>query len=97
MIKKRAKRIKQVRDETELSLNLDKFRKMQKDLANENKVYSKIMSDTSAVSVIPLKADMQFIQNDTSKFENSKRWYKALSKDIYLEETIHVVNDLIEN
>ena len=97
MIEKRAKRIKQVREETELSLNLDKFRKMQKELSEENKKYSKIMSDTTAVSIIPLEADMQFIRTDSTKMESSKRWHKNLSKDIYLKETIHVVNDLIEN
>ena len=97
MIEKKAKRIKQVRDETELSLNLDKFRKMQKNLAEENKKFSKIMSDTTVVSVIPLQADMQFIESDTAKMESAKRWHKNLSRDIYLRETIHVVNDLIEN
>lgn len=97
LIQKRAKRVKEIREETELSLNLQKFRKMQKDLAEENKKYAKIMTDTTAVNVISLKSDLQFIQNDTTKMESSKRWNKKLSKDIYLKETIHVVNDLIEN
>ena len=97
LIQKRARRPKEIREETELSLNLQKFRKMQKDLAEENKKYAKIMTDTTAVNVISLKSDLQFIQNDTTKMESSKRWNKKLSKDIYLKETIHVVNDLIEN
>jgi carboxyl-terminal processing protease len=96
MIKKKAKRIKQVREETEIPLNLDKFREMQKNLKKENDYYSKLMTDTTAVKVIPLKADMMFIEKDTVKMESAKQWHKNLSKDIYIKETIHVLSDIIE-
>ena len=96
MIKKKAKRIKQVREETEIPLNLDKFREMQKNLKKENDYYSKLMTDTTAVKVIPLEADMMFIEKDTVKMESAKQWHKNLSKDIYIKETIHVLSDIIE-
>jgi len=97
MIREKAKRIKEVRDETRLSLNLKKFRDMQKKLDKENKKYSKLMSDTTAVEVIPLKADLQFVESDTVKLASAKQWHKTLSKDIYIKETVHVLSDIIKS
>ncbi|OIP00463.1 MAG: hypothetical protein AUJ98_07935 [Bacteroidetes bacterium CG2_30_33_31] len=97
MIQDKAKKIKEVRDETLINLKLSNFRAEQKKLKIENDKYSKLMTDTNAVKVIPLRADMQFIEKDSSQLESSKRWYKNLSKDIYLRETINVVNGIIES
>lgn len=97
LIEQKAKRISEVRKETTVSLNLEDFRKRDRDLDEENKTYSKLMTDTTAVKVIPLKADMQFLENDTVKLASAKKWHTGLSKDIYLRETIHIVNDLINS
>lgn len=97
LIENKAKRIKEVRDETLVSLNLVEFRKRDKLLSEENKIYDKIMTDSSAVNVLPLKADMQFIEDDTVKTVAAKKWHNGLSKDIYLRETILIVNDLINS
>lgn len=92
----RAKKIKEIREETKMSLNLKKFRAYQHNLDLENKKYNKLFKDSSRVEVMPLKADMQLIASDSAKTEIAKTWHKNLTKDIYLEETINIVNDLIE-
>lgn len=96
LIDEKAKRIKEVRDETLVSLNLEEFRKRDKELDAENKKYEKLMTDTTAVSVLPLRSDMQFIENDTIKLDGAKKWHNALSRDIYLKETIHIINNIID-
>ncbi|MBN2747151.1 MAG: carboxy terminal-processing peptidase [Bacteroidales bacterium] len=96
LIDDKAKKIKEIRDQTVVSLNFDKFRAYDKDIIEANKKYDKIMTDTMAVKVIPLESDIQFINSDTVKLESAKKWHRGLKKDIYLRETVHIVNDMIK-
>ena len=97
LIDERAKRIEEIRENTVVSLNFDEFMKEDKKIEEENNKYEKLMSDTTAVHVIPLKSDMQFIENDTVKLASAKKWHRGLKKDIYLRETIHILNDIIKS
>ncbi|RUA25204.1 MAG: tail-specific protease [Bacteroidetes bacterium] len=89
-----ARRVKRLRDETVRTLNFEKFQKLEKKLDEEDKKFKDIMSDTTAVIVQPLKVDMEVYLQDTVKTEIAKKWHKSLRKDIYLQEAIHVVDDI---
>jgi len=89
-----AHRVKRMRDETVRTLNFAKFQVLDKKLEEENKKFKDIMSDTTAVIVQPLKVDMEVYLQDTVKTEIAKKWHKSLRKDIYLQEAIHVVDDI---
>ncbi len=89
-----ARRVKRMRDETIRTLNFEKFQALDKKLEEENKKFKDIMSDTTAVIVQPLKVDMEIYLQDTVKTEIAKKWHKGLRKDIYLQEAIHVVDDI---
>ncbi len=96
LLEEQARRIKRLRDESVQSLNYAQYSKRQKELKQEAKKFDHIYSDTNAVVVMPLKADMQFIEKDTVKMDIAKKWHKSLRKDIYLQEAIRVVEE-IEN
>jgi carboxyl-terminal processing protease len=96
LIDDKAKKIKENRDQTLVSLNFEQFRKYDAKLDAQNEKYKDIMSDTTVVKVLPLEADMQLIETDTIKMAGAKKWHRGLSKDIYLRETIHILNDIID-
>ncbi len=94
LIKEQAEVIKRRRDDTEISLNLNKYKKLLAKRVKENKKFKQIYSDTTLVKVIPLQADWQFIEKDSNKVKTAKDWHKKLSSDIYLRESIEVLEHL---
>ncbi len=44
--------------------------------------------------VSPLKVDSLAIVSDTAKITKVKDWHKTIRKDIYLNETIAIMNDM---
>jgi carboxyl-terminal processing protease len=94
LIKEEAASIKKRRDDTEMSLNLKEYRKTIKDRKEENKKFENIYSDTTLVHIEPLQADWQFIEKDSTKIKTAKDWHKKLSSDLYLRESIEVLENL---
>ncbi len=94
LIKEQAEVIKHRRDDTEISLNLNKYKKLLAKRVKENKKFKQIYSDTTLVKVIPLQADWQFIEKDSNKVKTAKDWHKKLSSDVYLRESIEVLEHL---
>ena len=45
------------------------------------------------VDVVALKADA-FPESDTVKVSKNKEWYKAIKKDLYLNETVQIMNEM---
>jgi carboxyl-terminal processing protease len=43
----------------------------------------------------PLPYELQLMQTDLSLKEKRVRWHEALGKDIYIEEAINVLGDLL--
>ncbi len=94
LIKEQAESIKKHRDDTKVNLNLKEYQKTLEDRKEENKKFKKIYSDTTLVQISPLKADWQFIEKDSTKIKTAKDWYKKLSSDLYLRESIEVLENL---
>ncbi len=94
LIEEQAKLIKKHKDETVVSLNLEKYKAFEKDRKEENKKFKEIYSDTTLILVSPLAADWQFIEKDSTKMQTAKKWHKRLMSDPYLLESIKVVEDL---
>ena len=89
-----AKRVKRMRDHTIYSLNFKEFQANEKKLDEESKKFKVLSKDTTAVIVQPLKVDMDIYLQDTVKTEIAKKWHRSLTKDIYLQEAIRVVNEI---
>lgn len=97
LINENANRLKKMKDESVISLSLDKFRKMQKNLQAESKRFEKVGKDTTGLAVIPLKADLPKINADSASTARAQAWEKNLKKDVYLFQAARVMEDYIKS
>ena len=94
LIDENAKWIKSMRDRNIYTLNYSKFKKDL--LLNEEKVkkYKKLSDYSSDLIFKSLPYEIDLIAKDSSLGEKRKRWHKNLSKDIYVNESLNVLDDL---
>ena len=94
LIDENAKWIKSIRDRNIYTLNYSKFKKDL--LLNEEKAkkYKKLSDYSSDLIFKSLPYEIDLIAKDSSHGEKRKRWHKNLSKDIYVNESLNVLNDL---
>lgn len=92
-----SKYLKEERDETLTSLNLEDYKKEQLEREKLSKRFKKANKRHSDLKFKVLKADSLKIYSDTIKTEKAKRWIKDLKKDIYLEESFKIINDMNNN
>jgi carboxyl-terminal processing protease len=77
------------------SLQLDKYRKQQKDIRSKIQQNQALTKLKDSLSVTALPGEDNRWANDQSKQERFNQWLKNLSKDIYLDQAIKVVGDVI--
>jgi len=94
LIDENAKWIKSMRDRNIYTLNYSKFKNDL--LLNEEKVkkYKKLSDYSSDLIFKSLPYEIDLIAKDSSLGEKRKRWHKNLSKDIYVNESLNVLDDL---
>jgi carboxyl-terminal processing protease len=76
------------------SLNIDKFKAEQKSLEEKNKKYKSIADYKNIFEFKSLPYELEAMSKDSILKEKRDRWHESLSKDIYIEEAIHILNDL---
>lgn len=83
------------KNETTVSLNLEKFRAMQHLLKAESDKYEAIQKTAKPLALTPLAADRQALGNDSIKINRSMRFTRSLglNKDITLGEAVAVIKD----
>jgi carboxyl-terminal processing protease len=83
------------KNETTVSLNLEKFRAMQHLLKAESDKYEAIQKTAKPLALTPLNADRQALGNDSVKVNRSMRFTRSLglNKDITLGEAVAVIKD----
>ncbi len=89
-----AKRLKKQKDNTIVSLNFDKYKTEQNKYKEEAKKMEDLDKEIPGVEVVALTLDMPAIAADTAKAAKAKDWYKSIKKDIYLNETIAIMDDM---
>ena len=94
LIDENAKWLDERNKENTYSLSMDKFKLEQKKLEEINKKY-KVLSDyNNNLSFKSLPNEEILVKTDLALKEKRDRWHESLSKDIYMEEAIHVLDDL---
>lgn len=95
LIAENAQRIKKQNDNSQISLNLEKFRVWQKELNEEGTKFKAISEYQSGIEVTPLKAD--FAKNNIDSLTKSRTdfWHKSIKKDIQLNEAMSVIKDIM--
>ncbi len=94
LIDDHAKWLSERNEENVYSLNIDKFKAEQKALDEKNKKYKPITDYKNAFDFKSLPYEVEIMKNDPVLKEKRDRWHEGLSKDIYVEEAIHILNDL---
>jgi carboxyl-terminal processing protease len=77
------------------SLQLDKYREQQKKIRATLAQNSTLTKLKGEINVAPLPGEGNRWENDTTKQERYNQWIKNLSKDIYLDQAVKVVDDMI--
>ena len=96
LILENAKRLKETRDQSVLPTSTDGYQALLDDREEETKKFEHLFEDDIPyLKIQNLKVDLADIEKDESKTARNKAWFENLQKDIYLEETIFVLRDLI--
>lgn len=95
MIDENAKRLARSREETEIPLELNKYKMWVKQRNDEIKKYEKIGSEPIAgLKPENLQEDLAYIQADSSRLARNEDFLKGLAKDIYVYESMFILRDL---
>ncbi len=77
------------------TLNLKKYQDEQKQIRDIVKQIDKLTKANKEAPIELLPADVARFANDTAKQERQQQWLKNLKSDIYLNETVGIVNNII--
>ena len=97
LIAQSAKELKEDRDQDYGYLEFDAYRADEDKATERAKKYKDMFEEIEGLKIASLKADADYIQSDSSRIARFEDWHKGLRKDVYLEETLQIMNDLIEN
>lgn len=94
LIDENAKWIDQRNKENMYSLNIDQFRAEQKAIEEKAKKYKSIADYKNSLQFKSLPTEEEAMKTDVSLKEKRERWHESLSKDIYVEEALNILDDL---
>ncbi len=96
LIEQYAKRLKNERDNQSYSLNLKKYKENLKQDKEANKKNDVVTNYKSRLKFESLSDDQALWQSDTVKLSKAKIWIGQLQKDVYLEEAVNVMGDMLK-
>lgn len=82
-------------NDKEYSLQIDKYRKEQTQIRSTIKQLEGLLKLKADLAVTPLTGEANRWPDDKSKQDRFAQWLKSLQKDIYLDQAVKVVNDMI--
>ena len=94
LIDEQAKLIKQRQENSEFTLNYEILVKQKEFENSESEKFKKLNEFTNALSFYPTKNDFDKISNDSILTKKRERWEETLTKDIYIDEAVNILNDL---
>ena len=94
LIDEQAKWIKKQRDDDTYPLDFLSYRKMNESAEEQSKKFDAINDYTSSYDFESLPYELKMMEKDSVLADKREKWHKALKSDVYVEESIHVLNDL---
>lgn len=94
LIEDNAKWLDKRNNENVYSLQIDKFKADQKALEEKNKKYKPITDYKNSLTFNSLPYENEKVKDDPILKEKRDRWHESLSKDLYIEEALHILNDM---
>jgi hypothetical protein len=74
---------------------LDKFRAEDRAREEESNAFKKAFGKIEGLHPQNLVSDLPAIQMDSSRIGRNQAWMESMEKDIYIEETLHIMKDLM--
>lgn len=94
LIEENAKRIKKQEDDNVYSLNETAFRKEQEETNATAKKMEELQKKYTPLTFSNPKEDLQRINMDSVSIKKNTDWITNLKKDIYIAETVNIINDM---
>ncbi|OJW83666.1 MAG: hypothetical protein BGO69_05050 [Bacteroidetes bacterium 46-16] len=94
LIQQNAARLKKLQDDNMVSLNETAFKKESEEANAISKQIEDAQKKTTPFAITNPKEDMEKINLDSTNVRKNMDWIKNLKKDIYLAETVNIVNDI---
>jgi carboxyl-terminal processing protease len=94
LIEENAKWIDSRSNENDYSLNIDKFKVAQNQIEETAKKFKPIVDYKNNLKFTSLPYELEGASKDPILKEKRERWHENLSKDIYVEEALNVLDDL---
>ena len=79
----------------ESSLQLDAYKEEQKKMKEVFKTLDELVKTKDSLNFINIKEDLTDINSSTDKIEKNKQWIKVRANDLYINETVKLMNKLI--
>lgn len=98
MIRENAIRLKENQDDTKYPLSYDTYNTKVDEMDVEAAKYKNLFDvEVEGISASNLSQDLEKFNIDSSRMARNERWIEGLHKDIYLEETIRVMYDMLDH
>ncbi len=94
LIQENSEYFKEKKDNNVVSLNEVKYKKEQDELNERSKKMEELQKKAVLLDMTNAPADMQRVDADSESVAKNKEWLKNLSKDIYISETVNIINDI---
>ncbi|MBN4085478.1 carboxy terminal-processing peptidase, partial [Flavobacteriaceae bacterium AH-315-B10] len=94
LIDENAHWIKKIRDRNMFSLNYNTYKTKLELNEEEAKRFEKISDYKTNLTFNSLPYELLFTEKDSVLKQKRERWHTSLSKDVYVEEALNVLNDL---
>ncbi len=94
LVTESAQRLKKMEEDNNYSLNLNTYEKQLDDANATNKKLEELQKKTTPLEFTNPKEDMKTIDLDSSTIAKNKEWLTNLKKDIYISETVNIVDDM---
>ncbi|OSZ78194.1 hypothetical protein CAP35_08000 [Chitinophagaceae bacterium IBVUCB1] len=95
LVKENAVRIQKMEENSIASLSEAGYRKELEEANSISKKIEELEKKTTKLNVVNPQADLARINLDSTTIKRNEDWMKALKKDIYLSETVNIINDMI--
>lgn len=95
LIDEHAKWIEKQSKENTYPLDFLSYRKLNEARQSKSEKFEAIDDYSSSFSFESLPYEKKMIETDSVLADKRKKWHKALQKDVYVEESVHVLDDLL--
>ncbi len=88
-------KLMEANNEKEFSLNITKYKEEQKAFRAAAKAIDSLLKPAKELTLANTATDAAVIEASKEKAEKNKQWFKRLSGDIYVDETVKVLTKMI--